>query len=77
MTVSAADFAPMRMLFPAIISGISLAEAVVKTTTGTMPADSRVELEKSQISKWERSNRTALHLSAPHQKISPLLPMMN
>ena len=30
-----------------IICGISLAEAVAKTATETMPADSRVELEKS------------------------------
>jgi len=42
-----------------------------------MPADSRVELEKKQIVKWERSNRTAHHLSAPHQKISPLLQVMS
>ena len=30
-----------------------------------MPADSRVELEKPQIFKWERSNRTAHRLGAP------------
>ncbi|MBE6689172.1 MAG: hypothetical protein E7588_07870 [Ruminococcaceae bacterium] len=31
---------------------------MAKTATETMPADSRVELEKTQIFKWERSNRT-------------------
>ena len=77
MTVSVADFAPMRMLFPAIICGISLVEAVAKTATGTMLADSRVELKKTQIVKWERSNRIAHHLGAPYQKISPLLQVMS
>ena len=77
MTVSVADFAPMRMLFPAIICGISLVEAVAKTATGTMLADSRVELEKTQNFKWERSNHTAYRLDAPHQKISPLLQVMS
>ena len=57
--------------------GISLTEAVTKTATGTMPADSRVELEKTQIFKWEHSNRTAHHLGAPHPKISPLLQVMS
>ena len=77
MTVSVADFAPMRMLFPAIICGISLVEAVAKTATETMHVDSRVELEKSQIIKWECSNRTAHHLGAPRPKISPLLQVMS
>jgi hypothetical protein len=42
-----------------------------------MPDDSRVELEKTQIVKWERSNRTAHRLGALHPKISPLLQVMS
>jgi len=42
-----------------------------------MPADFRVELEKTKIIQWERSNRTAHRLSAPHPKISPLLQVMS
>ena len=42
-----------------------------------MPADSRVELEESKIFKWERSNRTAHRLGAPHPKISLLLQVMS
>jgi len=42
-----------------------------------MPVDSRVELEKSQIIQWERSNRTAHHLGASHPKINPLLQVMS
>jgi len=42
-----------------------------------MPADSRVELEKSQIFNWERSKRTAYRLDAPHPQISPLLQVMS
>ena len=41
------------------------------------PADSRVELEKTQIFKRERSKRTAHRLDAPHPKISLLLQMMS
>ena len=60
-----------------MICGISLVEAVAKTATGTMPDDSRVELEKTQIVKWERSNRIVHRLDAPHQKISPFLQVMS
>ena len=42
-----------------------------------MSVDSRVELEKSQIIKWERSNRTARRLGAPYPKISSLLQVMS
>ena len=55
----------------------AVAEAVAKTATETMPADSRVELEKTQIFNWERSTRPAHRLDAPHPKISPLLQVMS
>lgn len=44
---------------------------------GTMPGNSRVELQKAEFSKWERPDHAAYHSGTFYQKINSLLQVMS